>query len=120
MNTQEVFTKVATHLLTQKVKAKSGQTCAYRSGDGLKCAVGCLIEDDEYMPEMEGHIVEGLFTLAKTSDNSKLKSFYERLGQHQRILTDLQDVHDAWNTEDWRRGLHEVANTYGLTMPEGV
>lgn len=51
MNHQEVFTKVATHLLKQGRRAlfaeKNGfRSCAYRGDNGTKCAVGCLIKDE--------------------------------------------------------------------------
>ena len=53
---QEVFDQIVTHLLTQNKQSKYYKDlrtfCAYRSGD-LKCAAGCLIDDDEYSPEME-------------------------------------------------------------------
>jgi hypothetical protein len=54
---QEVFDQVANHLLTQNkrsVSATDNTLCVYRSPDGLKCAAGCLIADDEYDPRMEG------------------------------------------------------------------
>ncbi len=44
MTKQEIFDKVATHLLTQNEKAlNSVGGCVYRTDKGLKCAVGCLI-----------------------------------------------------------------------------
>ena len=46
MNRQEVFDKVAIHLLTQNAKAlNSGGLCVYKTPNGLRCAVGCLIPD---------------------------------------------------------------------------
>lgn len=32
----------------------NGGKCMYRTSDGHKCAVGCLIPDEEYAPHMEG------------------------------------------------------------------
>ena len=53
---QEVFDQVSQHLLKQNKQStryeKLRNFCAYRSGN-LKCAAGCLIDDDEYSPEME-------------------------------------------------------------------
>jgi len=46
---QETFDKVARHLLTQQAKAEQPDgNCAYRGEHGRKCAVGCLISDEEY------------------------------------------------------------------------
>lgn len=56
---QQVFTQVATHLLTQKERSfviddRGEELCAYRGDNGLKCAAGCLISNDEYNPIMDG------------------------------------------------------------------
>ena len=48
MNTQQIFDKVATHLLTQNARSAAEGSCLYRSPSGLKCAVGCLISDSVY------------------------------------------------------------------------
>ena len=46
---QEVFDRVARHLLTQRRKSmierSAGPVCAFRGVDGTKCAIGCLIPD---------------------------------------------------------------------------
>jgi hypothetical protein len=46
------------HLATQKARAWSEDngTCGYRTETGLMCAVGCLIPDELYDPEIEGDI----------------------------------------------------------------
>ncbi len=54
---QAVFDKVVKHLLTQKRRSEGKQGCAYRGKDGDMCAVGCLISDKAYDPEIEGHSV---------------------------------------------------------------
>jgi hypothetical protein len=56
---QEVFDLAVTHLRTQGrrsiVTALSGRDhCAYRGSDGLKCAIGVMIPDELYSPDMEG------------------------------------------------------------------
>ncbi len=54
MTEQELFNKVCTHLAQQKKRALDvAKNCRYRTKDGLKCAIGCLIADDRYMPELE-------------------------------------------------------------------
>ena len=53
MTQQQIFDKVATHLLTQGAKSMMGDTCRYRGSNGAKCAVGCLIKDDHYDPILE-------------------------------------------------------------------
>ncbi len=53
---QDIFDFVAAHLMTQGVVSEDASgRCVYRSPDGLKCAIGCLIPDDAYRGNLEGH-----------------------------------------------------------------
>jgi len=81
MNTQETYEHIRAFFLKQgalaKVEDKDGEysevACLYRSPDGLKCAVGCLIPDDLYDEDqpgggtlgelMEGNNVNGIADL---------------------------------------------------------
>lgn len=75
----------------------------YRSPDGLKCAAGCLIADDEYDPRMEG---------------SNWKEMYERgsvPNDHLLLIARLQAIHDRCPVKIWRERLEHVANEYNLT-----
>ena len=52
----QVFNQAKEHLLKQIKKSESGgyrSFCMYRGPDGLKCAAGCFIADDEYDEGME-------------------------------------------------------------------
>lgn len=40
-----------------------GNKCMYRTADGHKCAVGCLIPDEEYTCHMEGGIAGELISI---------------------------------------------------------
>ena len=47
---QQVFDQVKNHMLTQMKKSmleSNGDPCAYRGFDGLQCAAGCLMSDEE-------------------------------------------------------------------------
>lgn len=46
---QQIFDQVARHLIKQKVRAvNEAGMCQYRPGNGLMCAAGCLMTDEEY------------------------------------------------------------------------
>lgn len=46
---------VRDHLIKQRAKSQSEHgSCKYRNDAGLMCAVGCLINDDEYFTDLEG------------------------------------------------------------------
>lgn len=83
---QEVFDYVAKHLIKQGKQAVAGSNCAYRSPEGLSCAVGCLITDEEYNVNMEGE--------SSTLLSTRLGSPFWKT--HEGLLIDLQlFVHDA-------------------------
>lgn len=108
MNAQEIFDTVATHLLTQRRKSMTlvnGEPlCLYRDPIGLKCAVGCLITDEEYYPEMEGQIISAVFNSHKLQ---RFKPFHD-------LLFNLQRIHDSYEVTDWECNLRYVAQKEGL------
>lgn len=81
---QEIFDTVVEHLMKQgKRSIVPGETtCVYRGPDGLKCAVGVLIADDEYDPEIERNCW------------SAVAHGHGFTTQHYELLDRLQEVHD--------------------------
>lgn len=112
---QDVFDFIATHLLTQNKKALltpyfEGQkpACAYRAKDGSKCAVGCLLADDEYRPGLEGNPVGDIaYALDLTLDPTL-----------DVMLSDLQLLHDENEPEAWPEGLKRISDKFGLQPPK--
>lgn len=111
MNSQEIFDKVAEHLLTQncrsvKKDALGMYPCVYRTTEGLKCAIGCLIPEELYDPLMEGLPVETL-----------LRGFIElrEYVPEVSLAKSLQTVHDLHPPEAWRDELKSVAWQYRLS-----
>jgi hypothetical protein len=103
MTEQEIFDTVVRHLKKQGRLAKevlSGD-CFYRAPNGDKCAVGCLISDDEYSPEMEGN---SAFSLKEAG------VLPTHLLPHVFFLDKLQSTHDtAKNINDCLVKLREVS-----------
>ena len=88
MNSQEIFDKVAVHLLTQpRSLTGNGGGCMYRGDNGTKCAVGCLIPDNEYDPS-----IEGLFMNDRLI--GKVPSFRGMTEEQIYMLRELQRIHD--------------------------
>lgn len=123
MNKQEIFDTVVAHLRKQGKKASlvlgdgdfDGVACRYRTSDGLKCAFGCVINDDEYNPSFEGKSVQGV--LEQENCPSSLKN---RLGitfspggvptgDNFYLLGALQQVHDHFPVESWEEEFRRVA-----------
>lgn len=105
---QACFDKVATHLLTQREKSSIGTNCVYRGKDGLKCAIGCLIPDERYLPTMEKKTVETLLY-----DFPTLREVPEINGNDE-LLQRLQSCHDAHDVDNWRAQLRLIAEAFNL------
>lgn len=103
---QLTFNTVATHLLTQMERAQTKEGCRYRAPNGLKCAVGCLITDEEYDYGMEGRGWSSLLIAFPG-----LKS---RIGRHGRLLTRLQTIHDGEQVTRWADCLRRTASEHAL------
>lgn len=106
ISNQEAFDKVARHLLTQKRKSigsKGG--CCYRTNEGLRCAIGCLIPDELYDRRLEGFYVSELRELLRKIINNP----------HMGLLSELQHIHDQREVEDWEPLLRDVAVKFKLS-----
>ena len=120
MTAQQVFDRVATHLFTQGRRATLGLAggCRYRTPDGLKCAVGCMIPDALYLPEMDKNAKDSNLGL---SAEELIEEFSEMepLRPHMDLLMDLQSVHDGYPSWDnaesvLRKRIKKVAGEFGL------
>lgn len=109
MDDQEIFDTVAEHLFRQGTRSYAmDRGCLYRGPDGTKCAVGCLIQDDDYTPNMENKSVYAL------EEDGLLPKY---LMKNIRLLSSLQMVHDTdgWgNRDEMRQALEEVAGMFNL------
>lgn len=111
---QEIFDRIATHLLTQKQKSlmPDGYHCAYRGAGGLRCSVGCLIEDAAYRPELEGSAA--CCTFVKQAIQASLG--YELTPEEYKLIDSMQSIHDNIPHCDWRAELAKYARRSDLTM----
>jgi hypothetical protein len=104
LTSREVFVKVRNHLLGQRVRSTNGRgTCTYRGPNGLKCAAGCLIEDDEYTVEIENQPWLAIVALGQAD------------AMHKDLIYVLQRVHDFVEPQDWDQALRYVDVLFGLT-----
>lgn len=104
---QEVFDIISNHLLTQMKRSDAPGTkginfCKYLNPDGLKCAAGILIPNDQYNPEFEG----------KAWDDLVSEGFAEN--KHKFLIYELQGIHDWTKPENWKIALIQLAKQYNL------
>lgn len=109
---QDIFTQVATHLLTQNEKSFDPRTdtCRYRTGK-LACAAGCLISDEEYKSDMDYR--DGVLGTSWDSlVNRELAP-----SKHQDLISALQHIHDGFEASSWLKELEDFAQENNLEMP---
>ena len=100
---QEVYSQVRKHMLAQGVKSiQEGEGCVYRGPNGLKCAAGCLIADEEYLAEMERHPWKFLVNKGLVPN------------RHSQLIAKLQRIHDIDNAQDWEQCLNNLATDFNL------
>ena len=129
LSTLEVYEKVRAHLLSQmeravvpsayRMKDMSGAQCMYRTQEGLSCAIGCLIDDEHYIPVLEGCGIDELVLDELVLDEiSDLRTALHKSGVDITIndmvslLGALQRTHDTLPPKDWEKELDRLKTKY--------
>ena len=116
MELQEIFNVAVEHLRRQGERSvafpgMSSMSCKYRGPNGLKCAIGVFIPDEEYREEFEGRTAEYLPPPPAFRDESgKWLS-----NDHGDLAYDLQIAHDdSTSPEELNNQLEFIRCRYGL------
>lgn len=108
MTKREIFNRVRDHLLLQGAQSRGPLgNWTYRGRDGHSCAVGCLIKDEFYTPELEGYPFNGdnvLEALQSSGIDALDDDIYS-------LLRALQRIHDSYEPEAWREQLTRLEAT---------
>lgn len=120
---QEVFDIVVKHLFTQKQQSVEceGGRCLYRGPNGLKCAVGVLIKDEDYKVGMEGVAVSGSPFVLNALEKNGIYAKDSMLS----MLNALQYIHDStpYAQQDLQYvkfQITEVAAEHDLTVDDSL
>lgn len=115
MNIQDMFEFVFKKLYQQNRRSVDSNTsCSYRGFDGARCAVGWLIPDEIYSPEMEGYKISGIVGKYSLTDN--IYGLPSEITQNLNFLASLQGAHD-WKIidyENFREGLCKTFKSVGI------
>ncbi len=112
---QDAFDYMVNHLRKQGRSSEKildgGPTCLYRHPDGLKCAVGCLIDDQHYSKslELKGSTHEDVF-------NALSESGWD-VDEMLDLLNDMQGLHDNLPPDEWETEFIGLARVHGLKLP---
>lgn len=124
LNNQQIFDKVAKHLLAQgrassvttELFDKSHTRCLYRGPDGLRCAVGALFPDNVYRTSLEGLAASSArMAIALRAGGIEVST------ENRHFLKDLQDAHDECLTvsmDAWKEQMLVIAHAYALDPKE--
>jgi len=130
---QQIFDKVATHLMTQGKQAHNERNeCVYRGLGGTSCAMGCLIPDECYDQGMEDRKFFPTDEPGMRTGTAVSEKFPEALvaagidasnAQVRRLCRHLQcGVHDLsiWDSEStvdtWVKALKATALLFHLSI----
>lgn len=113
---QQLFDTVVIHLRNQGQKSHIMEDpqgkwygCYYRSPEGHKCAIGCLIPDADYSPEFEEK------NLDKLLDQKLLPArTHNELSKHRELLKALQFTHDFKPISEWEMCWENIAKNHNL------
>lgn len=120
-NNQEAFNKIWTFISAQgKQSMNPDGNCQYRGPDGMQCAVGCLIPNDEYITLLDdGSLVPKEYHNGLQFAQALVPSLQK---YDLAFLEDMQRFHDfVPNTEPflvtWQSSMREYAAENNLTVP---
>jgi len=117
LSNQQIFNKVAKHLLNQNEKATNIQEtlCYYRlkkNGKILKCAAGCLIKHKHYSRSFEGRGVgDPDVSRALQKSGINMKNLITNSLVHR-----LQTVHDGNDEPEWHEELKRQGEFLKLNL----
>lgn len=126
MNHQEIFDKVWDHFIVKRnppslaedtEALRSGAVqCLYRGPNGERCAIGLLIPDEVYTPNMEkasiGDLIDSGTSHIPGEERAKLFDLFD--GVDFEFLADIQNAHD-----DQLRYLYDP-DTFHVRMAENL
>lgn len=109
----EISEKIRDHLTKQKAVSRMPTGCAYRGDGGVKCAVGCLIDDDNYSSDLEYRSV---------GHGPVIKAIEVSLGMKitsgcLRMLKEWQQYHDQFHYFQWTDPDPDSASNVKLISP---
>lgn len=109
---QHVYDTMVNHLRQQKTRAVNANgSCLYRTKNGNKCAVGCLISDEEYERELERVLLESVI--------SRLMGGEPQPPRLKDLLRYMQQTHDGiTDVSEWEQAFKDLAAQFDLEYKE--
>lgn len=120
MNTQEFFDASVAHLRKQGCVAMFQEdfasSCAYRTEDGLMCAVGGVIPEPllKKIADSPSNKYTGVTTLMNRFP--EVNDLFKDVAPG--VLSTMQTIHDSFEPTQWEEAFLNTAQAYNLTLKE--
>ena len=110
---QYTFNQVAAHLIEQNKRSRNNEgRCKYRGTNGLRCAVGFCITNEDYDSRIEGRGLKSCY------DSNGMLRVLDKISpdycNDYNFMRSLQLIHDTIVVSKWPTRLKEFAKTYNL------
>lgn len=109
---KEVADQITLHLLLQKDAAINSLGHCLLRYDGLKCAMGCLIADEEYDESMEGYVWPDIVRM--WYDREKLVCSKEVCD----VIESFRWTHDNIEPRYWHKYIHKIYDEHNIDKPD--
>ena len=114
---REIYERVSAHLLNQgAVSEDENGSCRLRGANGRKCAIGSLVSDEFYCPDIEGI---GISYYRHARDGKLLRALYaSNVNAYDPgiadLLCELEQVHDDVSVDQWPHLLAALGKRYAF------
>lgn len=114
-----IFLTVYGHLLAQNKSSMINEACAYRGKNGLMCAVGPFIPEDEL--DGSNNIMDFDNIRSLVYDSLRRDGFFiphQKRKLFDRLFSRLQAIHDTFSPIIWEGHLNALAKQYDIALLE--
>lgn len=118
MTLQQLFDKVATHLLTQKVPcyAEDNETPTLRNGK-LSDSTGCLFPENFNFSLICGELsIDNDLLVEVLHEQGIIVGDNIEVNEQLALLAEFQEVHDRIIESDWQTAISDIAVKFNLVF----
>ncbi|MGF6879780.1 hypothetical protein [Paraburkholderia sp. MM5477-R1] len=114
---RKIYERVSAHLLNQgAVSEDENGSCRLRGDNDRVCAVGSLVSDEFYHPDIEGI---GISYYRHARDGKLLQALYaSNVNAYDPgivdLLCELEEIHDGASVDQWPDLLAALGKRYGF------
>lgn len=102
-NNKEIYELVMSKMCEQNAQSVNDSgTCMYRGPNGLKCAVGHLIDDEAYSEKLECKTIDSIYVQEAVTQSCSRLGFVVDYSTF-KLLSHMQQVHDGYSKHNHKQ-----------------